>query len=1079
MFKQTLTLRRAIVFVVVLGLLIPAGLITGYSWFEVYDRDVQKRTQELLQQNADVLANGMQEPLWNINTESGKALLDAMMQRNEDIVRIEVRDTALGVFVKDERAERRIGYTASTEKQVTYRGSVIGSVQIEVGSTRLRRILIEGLQQQLTALAAQMILSIGLILVLLEKRLVAPLQRIGKGAENLASRELDQPFTWSRLDEIGLLSRRLETTRVSLRDLFKELDQKNQELEQDIDKRKRIEQELHEREARFRALVEQSPIAIIEWNSAHRVIEWNAAAERIFGYTREQAIGKHASFLSTAGSSHTNLITTLSGDERGRNIGENIRSDGQVITCQWSNAEIDDESGHTGRLLSMAEDITEKRRAEDAQRLSEAKFAGAFQCNPDSVSITRLSDGTFLDVNQTFEKTTGYSRSEWSGKNAIDLNLWQFPEENDVLIGQLNMYKMVRDYPWTMRTKAGDLRSCISNATIFAVGQELYLLAVIRDVTDQHIMEEQKAEADRALLRLAQGTQELAGESFYESLMADLSAALRMKRAFIGLRKPGQPDHIRMLAVHTDGKTTENFDYAIEGAPSEFVLQGDICIYKTGLSKKFPADKQLVEEGWESYAGAPLRDRDGKTVGVMGVVNNEPMGNPDLVRSLLQVFAERASAELERKRAEEALRSSEERFSTIFLSSPVAMFLTRAAHEYRIYDVNSAFERLFYRTREQTMGKTTVELNMYSHPEERNEIADGLSGENTLLQREVWMLRADGSRVLVQVSAQTLMLRDELFVIVACEDVTDKRRIEKEILELNANLELRVIERTDELQRANKELASTLATLNVAQEELVRSEKLAALGSLVAGIAHELNTPIGNSLMVASTLVDQTKSLTDSFTEGGIKRSMLDNYLRDAGKAGDILVRNLYRAGNLVTSFKQVAVDQTSSQRRHFSLDEVVSEILLTLSPTIKKTSFEFTQEIPGDITLDSYPGPLGQVITNLVNNALLHGFEGRSTGTVALSAAMNHDGWVELTVKDDGIGIPAANLNRIFDPFFTTKLGAGGSGLGLNITHNLVTGVLGGRVRVLSEVGVGTTFVLSLPAVAPHLQGEEVTLKK
>ena len=1079
MFKQTLTLRRAIVFVVVLGLLIPAGLITGYSWFEVYDRDVQRRTQELLQQNADVLANGMQEPLWNINTESGRALLDAMMQRNEDIVRIEVRDTALGVFVKDERPERRIGYTASTEKQVTYRGSVIGSVQIEVGSTRLRRILIEGLKQQLTALAAQIILSIGLILVLLEKRLVAPLQRLGKGAENLAGRELDQPFTWSRLDEIGLLSRRLETTRISLRELFKELDQKNQELEQDIDKRKRIEQELHEREARFRALVEQSPIAIIEWDSAHRVIEWNAAAERIFGHTREQAIGKHASFLSTDGNSHTNLIMTLSGDERGRNIGENIRSDGQVIVCQWSNAEIDDESGHTGRLLSMAEDITEKRRAEDAQRLSEAKFAGAFQCNPDSVSITRLSDGMFLDVNQTFEKTTGYSRSEWSGKNAIDLNLWQFPEENDVLIGQLNMYKMVRDYPWTMRTKTGDLRSCVSNATIFAVGQELYLLAVIRDVTDQHIMEEQKAEADRALLRLAQGTQELAGESFFDSLTADLAAALRMRRAFIGLRKPDAPDHIRMLAVHTDGEVTENFEYAIRGAPSEFVLQGDICVYTSGVSVKFTADTRLSEEKWESYAGAPLRDREGYAVGVMGVLNTEPMGNPDLVRSLLQVFAERASAELERKRAEEALRSSEERFSTIFQSSPVAMFLTRAAHEYRIYDINDAFERLFGRPREETIGSTSVELDMYLHPDERDNIVRDLGGKDTLLQREVWMLRADGGKVLVQISAQTFVLREEVFVIVACEDVTDKRRIEKEILELNANLELRVIERTDELQRANMELASTLATLNMAQEELVRSEKLAALGSLVAGIAHELNTPIGNSLMVASTLVDQTNTLADSFTDGGIKRSMLDSYLKDAGKAGDILVRNLFRAGNLVTSFKQVAVDQTSSQRRNFSLAEVVSEILLTLSPTIKKTSFEFSQDIPDDIVMDSYPGPLGQVITNLVNNALLHGFEGRSNGTVTLNAVLNKDSWIELSVKDDGIGIPTANLNRIFDPFFTTKLGAGGSGLGLNITHNLVTGVLGGRVRVLSEVGMGTTFVLSLPAVAPHLQGEEMALKR
>jgi len=184
-------------------------------------------------------------------------------------------------------------------------------------------------------------------------------------------------------------------------------------------------------------------------------------------------------------------------------------------------------------------------------------------------------------------------------------------------------------------------------------------------------------------------------------------------------------------------------------------------------------------------------------------------------------------------------------------------------------------------------------------------------------------------------------------------------------------------------------------------------------------------------------------------------------------------VRNLHRAADLVNSFKQVAIDQTSSQRRSFSLAEVVSEILLTLWPMIRKSPFNIEQSIPGDINFDSYPGPLGQVLTNLINNALLHGFEGRNQGTIMITARENDDGLIELAVSDDGVGIPASHLNRIFDPFFTTKLGAGGSGLGLNITHNVVTGVLGGRVRVQSAVGVGTTFTLILPKVAPHKQAD------
>jgi PAS domain S-box-containing protein len=408
------------------------------------------------------------------------------------------------------------------------------------------------------------------------------------------------------------------------------------------------------------------------------------------------------------------------------------------------------------------------------------------------------------------------------------------------------------------------------------------------------------------------------------------------------------------------------------------------------------------------------------------------------------------------------------------------MFVTQVRGNYIVKDVNSAFERLFLRSRQSVIGKNTTELALYCNIADRASLIEELKlTGRTDSAREIWMYRGDGSKVLVQFAGHTFTLAGEKFGILACADVTDKRRVENEILELNSTLEQRVIERTEELQQANEELAYTLETLNLAQEELVRSEKLAALGSLVAGIAHELNTPIGNSLMVASTLVDQTRTLTSDYAKNnGVRRSVLESYFNDAGRAGDILVRNLQRAADLVTGFKQVAVDQTSSQRRTFSVAEVVSEIMLTLWPTLKKTSFIVTQDIPERLEMDSYPGPLGQVITNLVNNALLHGFEGRRSGTVAISAQAGSEGWMDLTVTDDGVGIPAGNLNRIFDPFFTTKLGAGGSGLGLNIAHNIVTGILGGRLRVQSEVGTGSTFVITLPLVAPQKQGEDDAMR-
>ncbi len=245
----------------------------------------------------------------------------------------------------------------------------------------------------------------------------------------------------------------------------------------------------------------------------------------------------------------------------------------------------------------------------------------------------------------------------------------------------------------------------------------------------------------------------------------------------------------------------------------------------------------------------------------------------------------------------------------------------------------------------------------------------------------------------------------------------------------------------------------------------MRSEKLSALGALVAGIAHELNTPIGNSLTVASTLESHTQAFVDSISKG-LTRSRLENFVNTNLQGTEILMRSLQHAAELIASFKQVAVDQTSANRRSFDLRTTIAEILMTLGPTLRKSSHKVEPHIPPDILMDSYPGPLGQIITNLVHNALLHAFEGRNNGliTIVADTESTMDGWVEITVRDNGAGIPAEHLGKVFDPFFTTKFGKGGSGLGLNIVYNLATTILGGRVRVESTLGQGTCFVLELP---------------
>lgn len=294
-------------------------------------------------------------------------------------------------------------------------------------------------------------------------------------------------------------------------------------------------------------------------------------------------------------------------------------------------------------------------------------------------------------------------------------------------------------------------------------------------------------------------------------------------------------------------------------------------------------------------------------------------------------------------------------------------------------------------------------------------------------------------------------------------------RTQAQILALNVGLEDRVAARTAELAQANTHLVETLATLERTQTELARNEKLAALGALVAGVSHELNTPLGNSLMAASTMEDHTQTMAQRL-QGGIRRSELDRYVADIREGVAILMGSLRRAADLVQSFKQVAVDQTSEQRRRFVLAQTIDEILMTLGPSIRKSGHQvIVASVAPGLCLDSYPGPFGQVLTNLVNNALVHAFGQRPGGVVRITASPCGTQQVQVEVTDNGCGIAPEHLGRVFDPFFTTRLGQGGSGLGLNIVYNLVKDVLGGSVSVQSTVGEGSCFTLTLPLQAPQ----------
>ncbi|OYU27270.1 MAG: hypothetical protein CFE41_11775 [Burkholderiales bacterium PBB2] len=262
--------------------------------------------------------------------------------------------------------------------------------------------------------------------------------------------------------------------------------------------------------------------------------------------------------------------------------------------------------------------------------------------------------------------------------------------------------------------------------------------------------------------------------------------------------------------------------------------------------------------------------------------------------------------------------------------------------------------------------------------------------------------------------------------------------------------------------------ADAYAQLRRTQTQLFEQEKLASLGSLVAGVAHELNTPLGNSLLAASTLQDGTREFKDLLATGQLRRSELQTFCDTTEASAGLLVRGLASAAGLVSSFKQLAVDQTSERRRLFELQQLCEEVQLSLINRLRKDGHQLQIQVEPGLSLDSYPGPLGQVLSNLVLNSIIHGFEGRQNGQMRIEAEAAGAERVRLRFRDNGRGIAPEHLSRVFDPFFTTKLGSGGSGLGLHLCYTIVRSMLGGEITVSSTAGEGAQFELLLPRVAP-----------
>lgn len=424
------------------------------------------------------------------------------------------------------------------------------------------------------------------------------------------------------------------------------------------------------------------------------------------------------------------------------------------------------------------------------------------------------------------------------------------------------------------------------------------------------------------------------------------------------------------------------------------------------------------------------------------------------------------AAQTAQKVSEQALQAERQRLSNI-VEGTAAGTMELNLQTGEIHANERIFTMLGY-TRDELSPFNLQSWRSLNHPDEVIPLGDYLKrlmkGESEVIDMESRRRHKDGHWVWVltrgRVFSHTADGKPE-WIAGTVLDISARKQAEEQIIELNSTLERRVQDRSAELE-------ATLATLHQSQEELARSEAKATLSTLAASVSHELSTPMGNSLMTASTLVEQSRAFQKSVDENHLRRSELTTFISNVHEGTDLMLRNLQRAIELLKNFRQVANDQASEKRRSFDLATAVQEVIATLAPSLKSSPHHVIVDIPAGIAMDSFPGPLGQIAINLINNAYLHAFEGRTDGVLTISAALA-DGHVLMSFSDNGVGMSQETQSHLFQPFFSTKTGRGGTGLGMTIVANLVGKTLGGSLKVQSTPGVGTTVSIDLPLVAPH----------
>lgn len=716
------------------------------------------------------------------------------------------------------------------------------------------------------------------------------------------------------------------------------------------------------------------------------------------------------------------------------------RGDGGVSWYQFSARRV--LMGGRDLIICSGQNVDAQRETEQALRASSVLFSQIFDLVPEGLVLTDARN-RYQNVNRAWLERTGYTREQVIGRTSKELNLWPNPVDPLLLRETMEHDGQVNGIRVHARMADGSMMLGEIFGRRFQSHGETIGLWLSRDITErEHISQ-----------RLQQKQQQL------EQILSLLPEPVIVTDSATG----------RILEVNPAWESL--LGHPREEALGRTTLEVGLYFGDDGARIRDALREPLRTGGKIDAYETRLRHADGHVI--LAEVSARAIaqeGHPQYVYTVRDVT--------ESRRMLHDLQESKDMLAQIFDIVPEAIAITEKSTGH-VLSVNRFWEEKLGYIKSAVLGKTANELKVWVDMAAVASMGQRFAMQGQIDAEPLDIRRFDGSIVHMEVSARQMELQARQTTLWVFRDVSAQRLAELALQHANANLEQRVLQRTQDLsqalslvQRTKDDLQTALLDLRHTQDRLVQSEKMGSMGTLLIGVAHELNTPLGNALTTASNLQHHVHEFAQALHTGDMRRSQLEAFVAHCRLASDLMERNTARAAKLVATFKQLAVDRTSLLRSQFSLAGAVAESVREVAQSVVQRHVHIRQWVAAGIVLDSYREALTQVLTNLLQNAVVHAMQGDQPLTITLQAQPMD--WqerpaVSLVVSDDGVGMEQEVAKRAFDPYFTTRLGQGGSGLGLYQVYNLVHSALGGTLHLDSTPGQGTRITIILPLSGPE----------